>query len=231
MTSEPTTDAVPGERQGVGRPEIDGRPTPRELVTWGALALVMLTLVGLSLWKRSHTAPDPPERLGAVPAFSLINRDGAPVGLDDLRGRPWVADFFFTRCVGICPRLSSQMKRLERRLQGRSEVRFVSFTVDPEADTPERLQAYAQGFGAPERWLFLTGERRAVYTLVREGFRVAIDPGPRAAGAPPAPRLAGEDILHSNRFVLVDAEGVIRGYYDAFDQAALDRLVADLATL
>lgn len=210
-----------------GRPEVDGRPTPRELLVWGVLVIVMLTLIGLSAWRRTMSTVPPPQRLGSVPEFSLLNRDGATVGSGELRGTPWVADFFFTRCVGICPRLTSQMRRLEQRLRRRPDVRFVSFTVDPEADTPERLQAYAEGFGAPDRWLFLTGAPDAIYDLVRNGFRLAIDPEPEPGGG----ALPGEDILHSNRFVLVDADGTIRGYYDAFDEAALDRLVTDLDAL
>lgn len=208
----------------VGRPEIDGKPTPREALIWGFLVVFMLIMIGLSIWRRADAVAEPPGLYGAVPAFSLTNRDGTSVGNGDLAGAPWVADFMFTRCVGICPQLSNRMQRLVRTLGPNSPVRFASFSVDPVHDTPSVLEAYAQRFEAPDRWLFLTGAPDAMHTLVRAGFKLAVEPAGDTAPA-------GEDILHSNRFVLVDAAGIIRGYYDAFDPAAMDQLVADLKTL
>lgn len=209
-----------------GRGEVDGRPTPREALIWGLLVVMMLALIGLSLWRRGARPTEAPEVLGAVPEFALTNRDGSVVTREALLGAPWVANFFFTRCVGICPRLSARMDGLVDRLGARSPVRFVSITVDPEADTPERLETYAARFDAPPRWYFLTGALEAIHSLVREGFLLAVEPNPEPGRAP-----AGEDILHSNRFVLVDAEGRVRGYYDAFDEAAMAELLEDIETL
>ncbi len=212
------------------RPEVDGKPTPRELVVWGLLVVVMLFLIGLSIWRRSTAAEPPPPILSAVPAFVLTDRDGTTMTDRDLAGAPYVSDFFFTRCVGICPRLTQQMQRiggeLERTLGIDQPVRLVSFTVDPEHDTPAVLDAYAQRFDPPPNWHFLTGEREALYALIGDGFKLAVDDAPDSART-----LPGEDILHSNRLVLVDSEGRIRGYYDAFDETAVKKLIADVGTL
>ena len=92
--------------------------------------------------------PEPPPVLGEVPDFTLVNRDGQAVRRADLAGAPWIADFIFTRCGASCPMMSLRMAKLERELPRDLGVRFVSFSVDPEYDTPEVLQEYAESFGA-----------------------------------------------------------------------------------
>ncbi|MBP7814304.1 MAG: SCO family protein [Thermoanaerobaculia bacterium] len=203
-----------------------GRRWFRRLV-WLALALA-LPASALLVW-RERAAKPPLPTLGRVPSFSLLERDGSTVRREDLAGRPWVADFIFTRCVLSCPRLTAEMKRLRERLPDREAVRLVSLSVDPEHDRPEVLAEYAARHGiAPDDrgWLFLTGEHDPVWALIREGFRVAVsrpEPGPLANPLEP--------IVHSTHFVLVDATGEIRGYYSAFDEEAVNRLLADLARL
>jgi protein SCO1 len=169
--------------------------------------------------------------LGTVPAFSLTERHGSTVSAADLAGRVWVADFVFTRCPDICPVLSTRMASLQERLNGErlngklaardAPVRLVSISVDPVHDTPEALAAYADHYHAGPEWLFLTGSRDAIAALLRDGFRVAFsDEGP-----------AVSPITHSDRFVLVDRQLRIRGYYHGNDPADLTRLVADAARL
>lgn len=190
---------------------------------WALLALAVPALALLA-WRESgrRSAPPPPV-LGTVPDFAFVERDGGTVGRADLAGTPWIADFIFTRCVLSCPRLTAEMKQFRTRLP--EGVRSVSFSVDPEFDTPEVLLEYAgryQIFGRD--WMFLTGRRDDVLALVREGFKVTASlPGP---GQIVDPR---EPILHSTRFVLVDGSHRIRGYYDAFDEEALARLLGDLS--
>mgnify|MGYP002083800012 CR=1 FL=1 len=118
------------------------------------------------------------------------------------------------------------MARLSRDLPPRARARLVSITVDPDHDTPEVLRAYAEKFEAGEDWHFLTGPRDEIYRLGREGFKLAIDPDPPSAHANVL-----EPILHSTRFVLVDGDGEIRGYYDAFDEPSMRRLLDDLSAL
>ena len=156
-----------------------------------------------------------------VPDFTLTERSRRSVTRQDLEGQVWVADFIFTRCAGICPVMSSNMQKLQERLPG--EVRLVSFSVDPSHDTTEVLTEYAKRYNAdPDRWLFLTGDPSTMQELSVDGFKLALDP----TGGTEA-----EPITHSSRFVLVDRQGHIRGYYGIEDPDALSRLIADAKKL
>jgi cytochrome oxidase Cu insertion factor (SCO1/SenC/PrrC family) len=163
---------------------------------------------------------------GVVPEFALVSQNGDSVHLQDLRGQVWVADFFFTHCASTCPMMSARFESLAQQIDP-ERVRLVSFSVDPERDTPERLAEYAERFDvAPGRWLFLTGDKPQIRALVRDGFHLGVsEPSPEdlAAGA--------EAVLHSTRFVLVDPEGRIRGYYDGDDDDAMEQLGHDVAQL
>jgi protein SCO1 len=196
----------------------------RRGLLWGFLvaALVVVAVAALVQWLRQ---PEPLPVYAKLPAFSLVNRDGRTIRLEDMAGAPWVADFIFTRCPASCPMMSARMARLERNLPRDLDVLLVSISVDPTYDTPEVLERYAKKFQAPERWLFLTGEREDVRRLSIEGFKLGLemDPPPEMAGPEP--------ILHSTRFVLVDGEGQIRGYYEAFDEASTEKLRKDLLRL
>jgi protein SCO1/2 len=169
----------------------------------------------------------PPPVLGAVPDFSLTERSGRTVRRADLAGQPWVADFIFTRCTGMCPALSTQMREVRRRAgEAGLAARFVSLSVDPTHDTPAVLAEYARRFGAGDDWLFLTGPRDALYALIGAGFKLRV-----AERSAEAVAQGGELIAHSDRFVLVDGEGRIRGYYHGTDATMPDLLLRDLAAL
>jgi protein SCO1/2 len=158
--------------------------------------------------------------LGTVPAFALTERSGTEITEHALAGHVWVADFVFTHCPDFCPALSSRMAGLEKALSP-AGIRLVSISVDPEHDTPETLRAYAEHFGAGTNWLFLTGPRAAIATLLRDGFHVAYaDDGP-----------ANNPITHSDRFVLVDRQLDIRAYYHGTDAADMARLERDARAL
>ena len=209
--------------------ESTGTPLRRHLL-WGVLVAVMLAVVVTALmaprWSK-ETQSESPMSFGRVPDFALVNRDGRRLGLADLEGAPWVADFIFTRCGISCPRMTAIMVRLGEALEEDTRVHRVSVSVDPEHDTPEVLQAYAESFGiTDDRWLFLTGDREEVYPLMIEGFKLGVD-------ATPQPGSASEEepILHSTRLVLVDGQGEIRGYYDGFHSQDFERLLRDLATV
>ena len=189
------------------------------------LVVLLLAAVAAGLWLvmgRPSGGPDLP-RLGAAPAFDLVSEQGRKVTRDDLEGRVWIADFIFTRCGGSCPILSAKMVALAERTAAVPGLRFVSFGVDPEYDTPEVLAAYGQKLGAdPARWTFLHGDRPVVRALIKDGFKLAIED---------APADSVEPILHSTRFVLVDGEGTIRGYYDGMEQPPVDELEKDARAL
>lgn len=184
---------------------------------WGLLLVVLA-------WATVARAADGsmPQALGQVPEFALVDEQGRPVSHADLDGKVWVADFIFTRCAGQCPLMSSQMAKLQARFDGVETVQFVSFTVDPSYDTPQILAAYAKRYGAPvAQWRFVTGDQDALWTLARTGFRLGVGEDGTAE----------EPITHSVRLVLVDQQRRIRGYYDATDAGAMERLFHDVHTL
>ncbi len=212
------------------------------LALWGLLLAVLAGVGVAAVYQQrardAGAAAAALPRLGRVPDFALTNRDGTTVRLADLAGAPWIADFVFTRCGSSCPLLSAQMARLDRALpaaaagtaqpasQAKPGIRLVSFSVDPAYDTAPVLAAYARSFGASPRWLFLTGPPRTMQSLSRDGFKLALEPGGGGGMAAPA-----EAVLHSTRFVLVDAGGIVRGYYQGLDAPSLARLTADAQAL
>ncbi|MEZ5355910.1 MAG: SCO family protein [Bryobacteraceae bacterium] len=165
-----------------------------------------------------YKAPEPLAIHNSIPPFTLTAQDGAKFrSADRLRGHVWIADFIFTTCTGPCPRMSTQMKRVQDALAAESSVRFVSFTVDPANDTPAALTAYAKRYGAdPTRWTFLTGDRAALHDLSRHAFLLGDVDG---------------SLNHSTRFVLVDREGRVRGYYGSSDADVVRSLVRDTRLL
>lgn len=193
----------------------------------GSLSLLLMA-GSWAVLRGTHLAEGLPV-LGEVPAFALTDSRAEVVQASNLHGAPWVADFIFTSCPGTCPTMSGQMARLQRNLsqRGLNDVRSVSFSVDPATDSPAVLREYAERFGAdPQRWLFVTGERASLHRLIKDGFKLAV------AERSPEENTDGEGIItHSDRFVLVDAAGRVRGYYHGTDPEDVDRLLADIETL
>jgi protein SCO1/2 len=160
-------------------------------------------------------------RMWSIPDFKLTERSGQPFGLADLKGKVWVADFFYTTCPGPCPMLSSRLSDLHKELAKDDNVRLVSISSDPEKDTPEVLRAYAKQFGADDHWLFLTGRKSEIYQLANQGFKLALAEDPKAAKEP---------ISHSTKLVLVDHTGTVRGFYDGVG-GDTKRLLSDIHRL
>ena len=186
--------------------------------------VLFAVLVGLVI-QQLRTPAAPPRRpalerlarYGPAPDFSLVERSGRPLSAGDLRGRVWIADFIYTQCRDSCPLQSRAMAALQADLNAYDDLRSVSITVDPLTDSAALLSRYADRYGAdPERWLFLTGELRDIRRIVQEGFRLSAAPVDDSAPDPV--------VFHSARFVLVDRNGEIRGYYDSNDPQALKRL-------
>jgi len=166
------------------------------------------------------------DRLYAVPDFSLVERSGRSVTRQQLMGKVWVAAFIFTRCGGPCSQVSASMARLQHDLADQPGVVLLSFSVDPEYDTPKVLQEYAGRFGAdPKRWLFLTGKPETIYPLIRTGFHLVAQPNEGADRTP------GQEVLHDTRLALVDDQGDIRGYFQATDPEDMGRLEEKIKTL
>ncbi len=180
---------------------------PPRRVLWSLFALLAL---GAGACRPVPAADD----LGPVADFSLTESGGRTVSLADLKGKVWVASFQFTRCTAGCPEVSQTMQRLQRELAGRSDVRLVTFTVDPKHDNLEKLRAYAVSYKAdPERWLFLTGPEKEIDALMTKGFRLS------------APQRKGETAIdHEFRLVLVGADGHVLGYFDGKPGSVPDQI-------
>ena len=173
----------------------------------------------------SKSAP-PPDDFGQLPDFNLVERSGKPLTRQDLAGKSWVAAFVFTRCAGPCTHISGSMAQLQSKLSDVPNARLVSFSVDPEFDTPAVLTQYAERFGAkPERWYFVTGEAKPIDDLLRQGFKVGVE---RSVGEDRKP---GNEVTHSTKLVLVDRQGHHRGYFDGLEQKSLDEIVEQVRAL
>lgn len=211
---------------------------------WGFVAVAGALIVAVMIlhWRGRAISETSSERVleglqgfGTVPDFSFTERSGRKFSLADLKGKVWVAQFFYTYCTDICPLAVPQMGLLHLEYLNdpdfRSAVRFVSITVDPERDTPEVLSKFAQHFSAdPDLWLFLTGDKAATYRLAQQGFKLGIG---EEKNPPEIATKTGEEkeLFHSNRLILIDRKAQIRGYYSALDAEAMVRLRHDLVKL
>ena len=188
-----------------------------------ALRLTALT-AAIFLAACTEPAAPLPKRF-ELPKFTLTERSGQPFDSTSLRGKVWVADFFFTSCPGTCLMLSNRMKEIHRATAKNGDVRFVSISTDPATDTPDVLRKYADTLGADARWSFLTGERAAIFDLSIGGFKLALVD---ANGVD-----VKEKFIHSTKLVLVDKHGWIRDYYDGVSDKPdeTQRLLADIKRL
>jgi len=201
----------------------------------GALVIGLSIVLGTALWLKLRPSPqlflndgEQRDRLmqyGAVPDFSLTERNGENVSLAHLRGKIWIADFIYTSCTDTCPLQTGRMARLQEEYSSKPDIQLVSVTVDPERDTPQTLSLYAARHNADaKRWFFLTGQRDRIIRLIQDGFHLSV------AALPNGAESSGM-IPHSPRFVLIDKDARIRGYYDSRELEAFVRLKNDVETL
>ncbi|MEY4868103.1 MAG: hypothetical protein RIT36_1002 [Bacteroidota bacterium] len=158
-----------------------------------------------------------------VRPFKLKNQFGKEVGLEDWGGKIIIADFFFTSCPSICPKLTRNMKKLQTAFKKTdSLVRFVSFTVDPVRDTVQALKAYGDKFGIDhDTWFMLTGDRNELYDIALNEFKASIASNGNI----------DTGFIHTDRFFLLDRDRVVRGWYSGLDSLNLDKLIKDVVLL
>jgi protein SCO1/2 len=187
------------------------------------LGLIFVVPIGRSI-ALARDLPKPPAMRIPLPEFELTDQRGERFGLANLRGKIWVADFVFTSCPTVCPKLTRRMLEIQSRGKNLGDhFHLVSFTVDPENDTPERLLAYSQSFKINQRrWSFLTGPLGEIETTVVGGFKIAMGKEEQEDGI--------FNVFHGERLVLVDDAGAIRGYYEANDED-IDRMMRDIGIL
>jgi protein SCO1/2 len=194
-------------------------------IGWIVAFLAAAGLIGLAYVNlkstRPPSLPSNLEKISQVPPFQLTDQTGKSITLEDLKGKIWAANFIFTRCKGPCPITVLRMQDLNTKLKKvRGNVELVTFTVDPEYDTPEILKAFSEPLGAdPASWKFLTGTPDAIQKIVVTGL---LQPLAKEPDGTPA---------HSSRIVLVDGEGWLRGYHDGLDPEAVQKLMVDIGEL
>jgi len=167
------------------------------------------------------------QKLSIVPPFALTERSGKLITNHDLAGKIWVADFVYTTCPGPCPLVTAGMAKIQDAVAHDPQVQLVTFTVDPQTDTPAVLAKYADQFNAdPYRWWFLTGAEKPLYDLIQNGFRLTVQDN---RGQPPQD---GQfTVTHSTYLALVDADGNVRGYYDGVGSDGRADLLRDIKVL
>lgn len=178
--------------------------------------LLLLCAPVLLLFSCGRSAPKLDD-YGVVPHFTLTDSQGHAFDSKALAGKVWIVDFIYTNCPGPCPRMTSQMHKAAEKLKGNDGIRLVSISVDPERDTPPVLDAYAHHFGGPTpNWVFLTGPTATIDLLAAKTFHIGT---------------VRNLLVHSTRFMLIDKNGHIRGYYSTFDPEDFQKLQSDAKAL
>ncbi len=192
-------------------------------VALAAMVLFSGAAVGLGAWGVLRPPPGPPrEKSFAAPEFTVTTHDGATLRRDDLRGRPWLAAFVFTRCTSVCPIVTSRLSGFARSLP--PSYRIVAFSIDPDHDTRDILAKHAAGLGADgKRWAFTRFESKSERDrVVQKGFFMGLEDTPSDTANP---------IAHAPYIALVDADGVVRAWYDSTDAEKMEELRRDAAAL
>ena len=153
----------------------------------------------------------------SIPEFEFVDSEGKSITLNALKGKVWVADFIFTTCTMACPIMTGNMNTIHKKYKKNDDLRLVSISVYPEYDTPKVLKEYASQYDAnTDTWHFLTGEESTVKEVIRDGFKIG----------------DYEDIIfHSEKFALVDRDGMIRAYYNGMKSEDMDKLKKDINNL
>lgn len=201
---------------------------------------IMALAIGLPLARALNTKLEPPPaRVRQIPDFTLINQDHKPFGTEQLRGKLWVANFIFTSCPTVCPRLTNALSKVRKRSKNMNgAIQFISISVDPKHDTPEVLSDYIVKNKARGDWNFLTGNASDIRKLVIDGFRIGMGAHnhPRESAitkdSPIEARAHDEatellEAAHGQQLVLVDKDLWIRGFYNP-DDDGLDRLMHEI---
>jgi protein SCO1/2 len=197
------------------------------ITAWALAVVAMVSFVASGMWRRGAGTDEPKqpsqpahlERMFHVPGFQLIDQNGKPFSASEVKGKIWIAEFVFTQCAGPCPAMTAAMAELQKELAG-TPVHFVSVSVDPANDTPEVLKKHMKDRGLDEsNWTFATGKTDEIFGLAANMKIVA------------SRDEAQNTILHAEKFILVDGEGWIRGYYHYQDKEKMAQLLRDVREL
>jgi protein SCO1/2 len=157
-----------------------------------------------------------------VPPFVLLNQNGDTVTEALVKGKIYVADFFFTTCPTICPIMKKEMLRVYQKIKGDENFVLLSHTIDPDYDSIPLLKDYCNRLGSDgKQWQFLTGQREVIYELAEKGYYATAMPDSTEPGG----------YVHSGGFILVDKQSRVRGIYNGTDAKEVDQLMEDLFIL
>jgi len=157
-----------------------------------------------------------------VANFKLMNQNGDTITQEDYKDKIYVADFFFTRCMTICPIMTNNMGKLQEVFKNDADIKFLSLSVTPEMDSIPILRAYADAKGVIDsKWNITTGDKQHIYELARKSYFVVLDEGDGGL----------QDFIHTENFVLVDKKKQIRGFYDGTNNEDIQRLILDIKLL
>ena len=205
-------------------------PAPKSPYRW-PIRLFGLLIIAVLIYRFYPAGQVSPaselRKINIVPPFALTERSGRTITNADLAGKIWVADFIYTTCPGPCPMVTANMAKLQAAVAHDPQVQLVSFTVDPQTDTPGVLSSYADKYGAdPNRWWFLTGPEKPLYDLIQNGFYQTVEDNRGK------PLQDGQfTVTHSTYFALVDADGYIRNWYEGVGADGLPNLLKGIKTL
>lgn len=189
-------------------------------ISWAYKILTTDRVVAESLPVYGEREDDSTEH--KIAEWKFTDQDGKEISQKDLDGKIYVADFFFTTCQGICPKMSNQMERVAERFKGVKQIHFLSHTVKPSEDSISVLKQYANFHNAdPLQWHFVTGNKREIYEMARKSYLSSVSEGD---GGP-------DDFVHTQFFTLIDPSRRIRGFYDGTDSVEVNKLINDIYVL
>ncbi len=164
-----------------------------------------------------------------IPEYKLLNQDGKLFSTASLKGKIYVADFFFTRCGTICPKLSTNLSRVQSIFSADTNVVILSHTVDPKHDSSSVLKEYAKKYDAKDgKWIFLTGDKEEIYKIAIEGYKLAVAD---ASTYDKNVKSIDETFIHSDKLMLIDKHGFVRGIYDGTKITDVERLIGEIKVL
>ena len=185
-----------------------------------AIVLLALSAAGCLPTPPEEAAPADKTPLFTAPAFTLTDQDGQSFSSDQLKGKTWIATLFYTTCPGPCPMMSNRLRKIQSAVPD-PDMMLVSFSVDPNHDTPAALKDYSRNMSAdPKRWVFLTGTPDAMYDVTNKGLNLGYEPA-----------VGDGQITHSTKFLLIDKAGQVRVVYATDDDESMKKLEADARKL
>jgi protein SCO1/2 len=179
------------------------------------IALITIFFLTVRPWiKRKDT-------ISVVQPFSFVNQDGKTITDKDVEGKVYVAEYFFTTCRGVCPRLNTNLRKVYDRFKDEKDFLILSHTSDPERDSVQQLKKYADSLGVNTmKWMFLTGRKDSLYTTARISYTID-DPANNLKNI-------DDDFLHTQYWALVNRQGEVKKVYDGLKESEINAMIKEI---